>query len=98
MDRGNLAGYSPRGHQELDTTEQLTLTIFNLMLGGQRRGDSSKPTFSIQYPLCVAYSKQNEKILLSSKSLSFHIYRSPWPKDAHWTNISRGATICSALC
>ena len=50
------------------------------MLGGQRMGDSSKPTFSIQYPLWVAYSKQNEKILLSSKSLSFHIYRSPWPK------------------
>jgi len=26
MNRGSLAGYSPWGHKELDTTEQLTLT------------------------------------------------------------------------
>ena len=29
MDRGNLAGYSPLGHEELDTTEQLSLTLPN---------------------------------------------------------------------
>ena len=41
MDMKSLAGYSPRGHKELDTAEQLTLTIVNnvvLTSGVQQSG------------------------------------------------------------
>ena len=35
MDRGSLAGYSPRGCKESDTTKRLTLSLFE---GGEEHG------------------------------------------------------------
>ena len=42
MDMKSLAGYSPRGHKELDTAEQLTLTIVNnvVLTSGVQQSDS----------------------------------------------------------
>jgi len=42
MDMKSLAGYSPRGHKELDTAEQLTLTIVNnvVLSSGVQQSDS----------------------------------------------------------
>ena len=78
----SLAGYSPRGHKELDTSEQpstqqpdfpivsFTLEIYFLFLGRQRGGS--------EYPSCVTFIQNNQDTVVAYLGVD-HAEVSPGP-------------------